>query len=92
MGNCRNVYKNKAALNRHIRTSKVHATRALECPGCELKITRADSFLRHFEGEAYADCLAVLLADMKVDSLDQCTTIAVKEKYGTAYTPQAEAT
>ena len=82
------MYKHKGDLARHLRTSKDHALRALECPQCKTQIPRMESFLRHFEADNFVECLERLLVDMKVKRFDQVTTRAVKAKYDVAYTPQ----
>ena len=84
---CTKVFKNKHDLNRHIRRTKAHATRALKCPNCGIQIPRMESFMRHFTCDDHVECCATFLQEMGVEGLEQCESWKVTEKFEVAYTP-----
>ena len=88
---CTRVFKNKGDLHRHIRFTKAHAQRELECPECKVKVPRPDSLRRHLRTPRFAECLAAVLAEMEVERLEQCTARAMRAKYSVARTPREEA-
>ena len=87
---CPRVFKNKGGLHRHLRCTKAHAQREMECPQCHVKVPRLDSLRRHLRTPRFAECLAAVLADMEVERLEQCTARAMTAKYSVARTPQED--
>lgn len=88
LGDCQLIFARNTDLKRHQKSSKAHATRAYECPGCQSTFVRSSAFGRHYLREDSAKCKEALrelggyptwTATMPLDMLATCEVPHVPE-------------